>query len=105
LPAPEGEDSTSIRPRRWIFSFDILGLLTKLIDHRLEGKPGTGERNVGGLGAKRVGFAVEFLRQEIQLAPHAFCLSQKRPRVLDMGGEPVQFLAHISLYRKKRHLL
>jgi hypothetical protein len=32
LPAPDGEESTSIKPRRAI-SFDILGLLAELVNH------------------------------------------------------------------------
>src|SRR6185437_8465696 len=69
LPAPEGEDNTSIRPRRCI-SLDILGLLAELVDHGFQGQAGAGERNVGRFRTQGIGLAVEFLRQEIELAPH-----------------------------------
>ena len=47
LPAPEGDDSTSMRPllrdaRSIAPSLDVLDLLAQLIDHRLELEPGRG---------------------------------------------------------------
>ena len=74
LPAPEGEDSTSIRPRRAmrrvmsLASFDVLHLLAQLVDHGLQLEADRGQRAVVGLGAERVGLAVEFLRQEVEPA-------------------------------------
>src|SRR3546814_14532142 len=92
LPAPDGEDSTSIRPRRAIlidapepetalFLLDILGLFAQPVDHQLEVEPDGGQSRIEGLGAKRIGFAVEFLRQEIELAADAAGVAaQQSPR-------------------------
>jgi len=93
LPAPDGEDRTSIRPRRLILSFDILGLLAELVDYRLKGEAGAGQCNVGGFGAQGVGFPVEFLGEKIQLAAHALAAGDQGARILDMGCEPVQLFA------------
>src|SRR5262249_44274653 len=46
LPAPEGLDSTNIRPRRATCSFNIGGLLLDLIDHSLEIESDAREFNV-----------------------------------------------------------
>src|SRR4051794_22894641 len=82
LPAPDGEDSTSISPRRWILSFDILGLFAELVDNRLKGETGARQCNVGRLGTQGIGLPVELLGQEIQLAPHALALGDQGARVL-----------------------
>ena len=78
LPAPDGDDSTSIRPRRAIrLAFapsraiallQVLHLLAELLDHGLELQPDIGQFDVVGFGAQRIGFAVELLGQEIELA-------------------------------------
>src|SRR5580698_5037436 len=89
LPAPDGEDSTSISPRRLI-SLDILRLLAELVDHGLERQPRAGKRDVGGFRAQRVGFAVELLRQEIELAADRVAGREKRARLLHMRAQPVE---------------
>ena len=58
-----------------------------------------------GFRAQRVGFAVEFLRQEIELAAHRIAGRQQRTRLLHMGGQPVELLAHIGAQREQRDLL
>ena len=67
-----------------------MSLLPELVDYRLKRQPDSGQCDVGGFGAQSVGLAVEFLRQEIELAPHAFALGDQHTRVLDMGGQPVK---------------
>src|ERR1700759_2592094 len=89
LPAPDGEDSTSIKPRRCI-SLDILGLLAELVDHCLQRQPDPRQCAIGGFGTKRFGFAVEFLGQEIEFAAHRLAAFEQRARVMDMPLEPVQ---------------
>ena len=63
LPAPDGEDRTSIKPRRatvLCFAapasslFHILDLLAELFDRGLQLKPDIGELDIIGLGAERV---------------------------------------------------
>src|SRR5262249_61055442 len=74
LPAPDGEDKTSSRPRRrigacpacWPVSLNVLHLLAHLIDHRLELQAGARRLLVIGFGAQGVGLAVQFLCQKIQ---------------------------------------
>ena len=78
LPAPDGEDSTSIRPRRAMpparrrrssigSSLDVLHLLAHLLDGRLQVEADAGQLDVAGLGAERVGLAIELLAEEIEL--------------------------------------
>src|SRR3569623_574806 len=83
LPAPEGEERTSISPRRLTSmnpedpvgllikpsSLDVLDLLAQLLDRRLQVDPDAGEADIGALGTERVGLAVEFLAEEVELAP------------------------------------
>src|SRR5258708_1934330 len=72
LPAPEGLEMTSIRPRRRSRPlldgplFDILHLLAELIDARLQRQADGGERADGGLRTQGVGLAHELLGQEVQ---------------------------------------
>src|SRR6476620_142882 len=107
LPAPDGEESTSIRPRRPMMSFsssavmrgslDILHLLAELLDLRLEVQPDDGEGGVVGLGAERVGLARKLLGQEVEAAPDRPALAQQLTRRAHMGPQPVDFLANIGL--------
>ena len=55
LPAPDGEDNTNIKPRRFISvplttfcSLHILNLFTDLIDHRFQGQSHPGHLDIGG---------------------------------------------------------
>ena len=92
LPAPEGEESTSIRPRRgnWVRrsrSFDVLHLLAKLVDHRLQSRcrPSV-SRDVEGLGAERVRLAVEFLRQELEAPPDRSVVAEQLAGACDVAA-------------------
>jgi len=67
FPAPDGEDSTNIRPRRamlwWVrracaMLFYVLNLFAKLFDRCLELQTDIRELDIVGFGAERVGFAV-----------------------------------------------
>src|SRR6202008_1167251 len=64
--------------------FDILGLFAELVDHRLKRKTSAGQCDIGGFRAQRVGLAVEFLGQKIELAAHALTLRDQCARVLHM---------------------
>src|SRR5690349_1374650 len=121
LPAPEGEERTSISPRRLTsmkpddpagalislksLSLDVLDLLAQLLDRRLQVDPDVGEADIGALGAERVGLAVEFLAEEIELAPDRAPFGDEIARRRDMRGEPVQFLAHVGLAGEDRGFL
>src|SRR5947207_13496451 len=99
LPAPDGDDSTSSKPRRgssggdglWRL-LDILHLLAKLIDDGLERKPGPDQGRVGRLGAPRIGLAVELLRQEVEPPTDRLARLQQFPGCLDMGSQPIDLL-------------
>src|SRR5436853_747127 len=78
LPAPDGDDSTSIRPRRAIIGsvmtcpvplLDILDLLAELINRRFEAEADPGQAGVRRFRAQSVDLAIELLGQEIKLAP------------------------------------
>src|SRR2546429_8840617 len=76
FPAPEGEESTSISPRRVmprsrpaapsISSLQILHLLAELLDQSFHLKADIGELDVVPLGAQGVGFALQLLGQELE---------------------------------------
>jgi hypothetical protein len=93
LPAPDGEDTTSIKPRRAMAapilnpSFDVLHLLAKLVDHRLQRQTHMGELNVGGFGAQRIRLTVKFLCKKIELSAGSCRRSAHGPR--QWGGKPV----------------
>src|SRR4029077_19689384 len=110
LPAPEGEDSTSIRPRRAIAapSLDILHLLAHLLDGALQVDADARELDVGRFRAQRIGLAIELLAEEIELAAHRLVAPgarQQIARLRDMRLEPVEFLAHVGLADQQRHFL
>src|SRR6476469_6030800 len=88
LPAPDGEDRTSIRPRRWMAgasaSFDILDLLPHALDGALEVDADARQLDVGRLRAQRIGLAIELLAEEVELAPDRIVrsrVSQQGPRL------------------------
>src|SRR5262245_34246194 len=114
LPAPEGEERTSIKPRRltsmkpddpaplcdrWPLmdssSLDVLDLLAQLLDRGFELDADIGEADIGALGAKRVGLAVEFLAEEVELPPDRAAFRHEIARGRDMRGEAIQLLAHV----------
>src|SRR5260221_1498271 len=88
LPAPDGAAMTKRLPagvlirvsrrvaaaardigspaRRVAVSFDVLHLLAHLLDHDLELQRGLRQLRVDRLGSQRVGFAIEFLHQEVE---------------------------------------
>jgi hypothetical protein len=81
LPAPDGDESTNIKPRRAIFSrflplffaglfflLNVLHLLAELIDGGFQLKSDRGHRDVVRFRAERIRLAVEFLCQKIELA-------------------------------------
>jgi hypothetical protein len=87
FPAPEGEESTSIRPRRAICSlasFNILNLFAQPVDRGLERQPGLRDLRIVGLRADRVGLAVEFLGQEFQAAADRLDAEGIDAEVLDL---------------------
>src|SRR5262249_60970340 len=107
LPAPEGDDSTNISPRRatpsalWppaaIASPQILDLLSELLDGVLHLEPGVGELDVVRFGAAGVDLAIEFLRQEVEPPPDRSALAEHVARLRDVGSDAVELFADIGL--------
>src|SRR5262245_51841384 len=107
LPAPDGEDSTNIRPRRstpsnpWlpaaIASLQILYLFAELLDDVLHLEPGIGELDIVRLGAAGIDLAVEFLGEEIEPPPDRSALAENVARLRDMGCDAVKLLADVGL--------
>src|SRR4029453_3479979 len=114
LPAPDGDDSTNISPRRstpskpWpaaITSLQILDLLAELLDDIFHFEPGIGELDVVRLGAAGIDLAVEFLRQEIESPPHRPALAEHLARLGDVGGNAIELLADVRLGRDQQRFL
>src|SRR5262245_10956615 len=107
LPAPDGEDSTNIRPRRstpsnpWlpaaIASLQILDLLAELLYDVLHLESGIGELDIVRLGAAGIDLAVEFLRQEIEPPPDRSALAENVASLRDVGCNAVKLLTDIGL--------
>src|SRR3546814_19136419 len=77
LPAPDGDDSTSMRPRRRMSgppfvpsvtpsSLDVLDLLAEPLDGRLHGEADPGQLHVGRIRTMRNGFTVHSMAGETQ---------------------------------------
>src|SRR6185437_11528446 len=86
-------------------SLHVLRLLAELVDGGFEREARARELYVGGFRAQRVGFAVEFLRQKIELAANRIARFQQCARFVHMRPQPVQFLAHVGAGGQQRHLL
>src|SRR5262249_21218160 len=107
LPAPDGDDSTNISPRRatlsvlWppaaITSLQILDLLAELLDDVFHFEPGIGQLDVVRLGAAGIDLAVELLRQEIEPPAHRPALAEHLARLHDVRGDAIKLLADIRL--------
>src|SRR5262249_22264921 len=115
LPAPDGEDKTSISPRRTMAIFfglfratgrftmlsalptfpaeprennglfEVLHLLAELLDNGLELKPDLGEFHVVRFGAQRIGFPIELLGEEIEPASDRAAFGDQVLRLRNMG--------------------
>ena len=116
LPAPDGDDRTSIRPRRAIRRagvlataaeklIDVLNLLAELLDGRLQIEPDAGEFDVRRLGAQRVRLAVQLLAEEVELPADRPTVVEQRQRRLMMRPQPVELLARVRLGGQQRRLL
>src|SRR3546814_827946 len=106
LPAPDGEDRTSMRPRRpTCLSLDILNLLAQLIDDGFQFEAYSRQADVCGLRAEGICFTVEFLCQEIEPAARRFASGKKLASLRHMGGQAVDLLAHIGLGRQQSGFL
>src|SRR5581483_7427367 len=111
LPAPDGEESTSSRPRRATCgrsdrsgrapaSLNVLHLLAHLVDDRLELQSRPGRFRIVGLGADGVGLAIELLGEEIETAAGGLFRSKQLARAGDVGAEALQLLLYVGPRRQ-----
>src|SRR4051812_20631525 len=110
LPAPEGDDMMRRMPRLGMWTrdsvlFNVLNLLAELVDHGFELEADCGQAAVRRLRTQRVGFPVELLCEEIELAADRFGGLEEFPRRLDMGEEPIDFFLDIRTRGEKNGLL
>src|SRR6185312_219863 len=77
----------------------------KLIDRCLECETNARQRYIGGFGAERVGFPIEFLRKKIKLASHRLSRGHQGSRLVHMRLQAIEFFANVGLDRQKRRLL
>ena len=108
LPAPDGDERTSINPRRSIcavFLFNVLHLLPHAVYNRLKRQPFSCNIGSARLGANRIGFPVELLGQKVELPPYRLRAAKQLTRCSDMSFEPCQFLLDISFRRQENRFL
>ena len=106
FPAPEGEERIMRRPRLLVMLlFHVLYLFAHLVDHRFEVQPDPSKCDRLRLGTQGVGLPIEFLHQEIELAPGRAALGDQFARGLDMCVQAIQFFGHIGFYGDQRQFL
>src|SRR5258708_4341744 len=76
-------------------SFEVLHLLAELFHRELQSQPDASQLDVAGFGAECVGFAVQFLAQEIELAPNRIAAPKQLGCLRDVGAQAIQFLADV----------
>src|SRR5688500_15367477 len=104
LPAPEGDDSTNISPRRStpsnppavIASLQILDLLAELLDHVFHLEPGLRQFQVVRFGAAGIDLAIEFLREEIEAPADRPALSDHLAGLRDVRGDTIKLFADVG---------
>src|SRR5690606_28362437 len=100
-PAPDGQDRTSMMPRRSMVgectaSLDVLNLLTHPLDLRLELQAQAGDAAVVGFRAERVGFAIDLLRQEIEPSPDRLSRIEQFASRGNVSTQPLQLLLDVG---------
>ena len=86
-------------------SFQILHLLAELLDHALELEADIGQLHVVRLGAERIGFTIELLREEIEPPAHRTAVGDQALGLRDVRSEPVELLADVGLAGDQDRLL
>src|SRR5258706_14388511 len=104
LPAPEGDDRTSINPRRRISVnplcgsagtmalplFDVLDLFAQLLNGDLEVEADARQFDIGRLGAEGIGLAIELLAKEIELAADGPAAFDQGPHGTHVGRQAIK---------------
>src|ERR1700730_56683 len=108
LPAPDGEERTTIKPRRssnCISLLDILDLFAELLDLDAQFEAEPRQARVVRLSAQRIGLARKFLGKEVEPAAGRAALRQKFAGRGGVRGKTVQFFPDIGLGRQHQSLL
>ena len=82
----------------------ILNLLADLLQFGLAADDALGDWSVIRFRSKRVEFAKNLLRDELQCAPNRFFAAQMMGKLSKMTLKPCQFLRYISAIGKERNL-
>src|ERR1019366_2890317 len=85
--------------------FYVLYLLAHLFDQHLDLERRLRQFRVYGLGAERIGFAVELLHQKVESFAAASTLGQYAPHLGDVGGKARDFLGDVDFGGEQRELL
>ena len=80
-------------------------MLAKLLDRGFEFQADIGELDVVRLGAKRIGFPVELLREKIEAAADRSALPHEQPSLRHVRGQAVKLLTDIGLGRDQDRFL
>src|SRR5208337_2771915 len=86
-------------------SFDILDLFAKFFQLGFQDNDFTGNKTVVGLGTEGVDFAIDFLRQKIEGAPHWFPGFDAVVELLKVALETGQFLGDVGAVGKIKDFL
>ena len=115
LPAPDGDERTSISPRRTaapgcaccpdIALLQVLHLLAELLDDALELQADIGEFDIVRLGAERVDLAIKLLREEIEPPADGAAAGNEFACLRNVRREPIQLFAHVRLRSHQDRLL
>src|SRR5690606_12534359 len=98
FPAPEGAATMNSVPRTGTSSLlNVLHLFADLVDQDLEFDGDVAGARVDGFRTQGIGFAVEFLQQEVQAPACGFRLAKHAPDLGDMAVEAVEFLVDVEL--------
>src|ERR1700687_1619807 len=107
LPPPDGAAITKRLPTGTLMptssldpSFYVLYLLAHLFDQYLDLERRLRQFRVDGLGAERIGFAVEFLHQKVEALAAASTVSQHAPHFGDVSSKARDFLGDVDLGRE-----
>ena len=76
---------------------DILNLLAHLLDQHLELDGAAGGVGDDGFGGEGVGFAVEFLHQEVEATADGALLGELTTDFADVGVEAVELFVDVGL--------
>src|SRR5882762_4055487 len=92
------------------YSFDVLYLLPQLFDLRLDLQRQAGDCQrlafyAGRFGQHRIGLAMHFLQEKIQLLPHLARAVKQFRELLQVAPQPVQFFTDIAAFRKQSGFL